>query len=108
MNLITNGAFVLGLVYLISGIIAVIMSVYFLFINSNGLRSILCHLFFSWSGHYITVGTLTFAAYILGHEVVDLNTLRLIAAVFVVLQFTALIRLYKYIKKNYGHTHSIS
>lgn len=94
-----NGALMLGIVYSVSGFITIGMFIYFLMIKGNGLKSILCHLFGAWSLHYFIIGLLTFASVVIGQEVVPLNTLRLFAAFFVLIQFVALIRLYFYIHK---------
>ncbi|TXH07887.1 MAG: hypothetical protein E6R04_11970 [Spirochaetes bacterium] len=99
MDLFLNGTFILGITYLIAGIAAISRVVSLWKLTGNGLKSILIHLFFAWSGHYITIGSLTFGSFILGHEILPLNTLRLIASLFVVIQFIALLRLYFYIVK---------
>jgi hypothetical protein len=94
-----NGALLLSVVYLISGLATVCMAIYFLRIHGNGLKSILYHLFFSWAGHYLIVGTITLLSFISKHEVIPLDNLRMIAAFFVLLQFTAFCRLCLYIIK---------
>lgn len=99
MNLLLNGAFMLGLVYITSGIIAIGMAIYFIELQGNGLKSILYHLFFSWAGHYLVIGGVTLASFLTGKELMPLNNLRLVAAFFVLLQFSALVRLCFYIIK---------
>ena len=94
-----NGALMLGIIYSITGFITIGMFIYFIKIKGNGLKSVLCHLFIAWSLHYLIIGVLTFLAAITGKEVVPLNTLRLVASAFVLIQFFALIRLYFYIIK---------
>ncbi len=96
-----NGALLLGLTYLFSGITAIFMAIYFLKINTNGLRSIIIHLFGAWSGHYIVVGAITLKSYLDKAEVLPLDTLRMVAAFFVLMQFIALCRLYFYIIKKH-------
>ena len=103
MDLLLNGAFVLGVVYLGSGFITASMTLYFLFLSkANGLKSILVHLFGAWAAHYLIVGAVTFLSFVLRREILPLSTLRLLAAAFVTLQLVALFRLYFYIKKWYG------
>lgn len=96
------GALLLGITYLVSGFITLGMFIYFLITKGNGLKSVLCHLFGSWCVHYLTIGSITFFSFLGSKEIVPLDTLRLMAAFFVAIQFTALLRLYAYIRKKNG------
>jgi len=101
MSILLNGAFMLGLMYSISALMALWMT-YFLYKipkDNKGLRAILLHLFIAWCLHYLIIGVLTLSAFFLKHEIVPLNTLRLFAATFVLLQLSALIRVFFYTKK---------
>lgn len=94
-----SGALALGITYIISGLIAIGMAIYFFFINSNGLKSILLNLFFAWSAHYLIIGLITLTSFLTGHEIIPLDALRLMASIFVLFQLLALCRLYFYISR---------
>lgn len=94
-----NGALILSIIYIFSGLATISMGIYFAHIHGNGLKSILYHLFFAWSGHYLTIGTITLISFLNKKELIPLDSLRLLAAAFVTLQFIALCRLYFYIIK---------
>lgn len=102
LNFTFMGSLLLGITYLVSGFITLGMFIYFLVTKGNGLKSILCHLFASWCVHYLIIGSITFFSYIAHQELVPLDTLRFMAAIFVAIQFIALLRLYAYIMKKNG------
>jgi hypothetical protein len=80
------------------------MTIFLFRLNGGGqkaLKAILLHLFIAWALHYLVIGVLTLSAFLTGHEIVPLNTLRLFAACFVFVQLTALFRIYFYVRKKH-------
>lgn len=94
--------FLVGLTYVISGSLACFMFFHFLKFSGNGLKSILLHLFGAWTGKYLVIGILKILSFLLNQNILNNDILNILIILFTILKFSALIRLYFYIKKQYG------
>jgi hypothetical protein len=94
-----TGALALGITDTLAGILGLGMFIYFVSIEGNGLKSILCHLFGAWSLRYLILGMVSLGAFLGNKDIISENTLRFVTTFFVLLEFSALIRLYFYIQK---------
>lgn len=85
-----------------AGVLGLGMFFYFLFLPGNGLKSILCHLFGAWTTRYLILGIIGIVTFIQNKEFISLEVIRFITTFFVMIEFSALFRLYLYINKKNG------
>lgn len=65
------------------------------------LKNIMTHIFIAWGIHFTVVGLQVLFEVVFGHRLLSQPSMRMVSALFVLIEFIALLRLYVYIRSRH-------